>query len=128
MNFNTPAKNSQSCSLFFLLNYQNVIFFFNIREVLERDGTAVDAAIAALFCDSLYQSSNMGPGGGFFMTIYQQSTGKVQVLNARERDNIFVRTVTSYRVQTGLNWFMGSLGKATCNVHFISAQTGRNLM
>ena len=27
----------------------------------------------------------MGPGGGFFMTIYQQSTGKVQVLNARER-------------------------------------------
>ena len=27
----------------------------------------------------------MGPGGGFFMTIYQQSTGKVQIPNARER-------------------------------------------
>ena len=52
---------------------------------MERDGTAVDAAIAALFCDSLHQSSNMGPGGGFFMTIYQQSTGKVEILNARER-------------------------------------------
>ena len=71
------------------------IFFLNIREVLERDGTAVDAAIAALFCDSLYQSSNMGPGGGFFMTIYQQSTGKVQVLNARERDSIYIKIVKS---------------------------------
>ena len=77
------------------LSYIFSIFFLNIREVLERDGTAVDAAIAALFCDSLYQSSNMGPGGGFFMTIYQQSTGKVQVLNARERHSIFVRTVSS---------------------------------
>ena len=34
----------------------------------------------------------MGPGGGFFMTIYQQSTGKVQVLNARERDSIYIKT------------------------------------
>ena len=49
-----------------------------------REGSAVDAAIAALFCDSLHQSSNMGPGGGFFMTIYQKSTGKVDILNARE--------------------------------------------
>ena len=45
----------------------------------------MDSAIAALFCDSLHQSANMGPGGGFFMTIYQKSTGKVQILNARER-------------------------------------------
>ena len=92
------------------------IFFLNIREILERDGTAVDAAIAALFCDSLYQSSNMGPGGGFFMTIYQQSTGKVQVLNARERDSIFVRTINSSLLLSSLlNWFKlvyGFLGKS----------------
>ena len=50
-----------------------------------RNGTAVDAAIAALFCDGLHQASNMGPGGGFFMTIYEAQTGKVTVLNARER-------------------------------------------
>lgn len=55
------------------------------REVLERNGTAVDAAIGALFCNSLLQSSSMGPGGGLFMTIYQKSTGKVEILNARER-------------------------------------------
>merc|ERR1712020_154904 len=57
----------------------------HIREVLARNGSAVDAAIAALFCNGLHQSSNMGPGGGFFMTIYKRDSGTVHVLNARER-------------------------------------------
>ena len=50
-----------------------------------RNGTAVDAAVATLFCDGLLQSASMGPGGGLFMTIYQKSTGTIEILNAREK-------------------------------------------
>ena len=55
------------------------------RQVLERNGSAVDASIASLFCDGLLHCNNMGLGGGFFMTIYQKATGKVEILNAREK-------------------------------------------
>lgn len=53
-------------------------------DVLLRNGTAVDAAIAALFCNSLYQSHSMGPGGGLLMTVYTKATGKIDTLIARE--------------------------------------------
>ena len=55
-----------------------------IRDVLKRNGTAVDAAIAALICNGVYSSQSMGIGGGFLMTIYSKETGKVETLNARE--------------------------------------------
>ena len=56
--------------IFFIISYGFINFFSKfIREVLERDGTAVDAAIAALFCDSLHQSSNMGPGKVIFIKV-----------------------------------------------------------
>ncbi|XP_045516489.1 glutathione hydrolase 1 proenzyme-like isoform X1 [Pieris brassicae] len=55
------------------------------RSILERNGTAVDAAIATLFCEGLGCSQCMGLGGGFLATVYDASTGRVRVLNARER-------------------------------------------
>ena len=56
----------------------------HFSDVLRRNGTAVDAAIAALICNGVYSSQSMGIGGGFLMTIYSKETGKVETLNARE--------------------------------------------
>ena len=47
-------------------------------------GYAVDAALAALFCNGVYTVQSMGLGGGFFMTHYDASSGKVEALDARE--------------------------------------------
>ncbi|CAH2048572.1 unnamed protein product, partial [Iphiclides podalirius] len=55
------------------------------REILERDGSAVDAAIATLFCEGLGCAQCMGLGGGFLATVYDAPTGQVRVINARER-------------------------------------------
>lgn len=47
------------------------ICFKNIyREILLKNGTAVDAALAALFCGGVVNPQSMGLGGGFFMTVY----------------------------------------------------------
>lgn len=51
---------------------------------MERGGNAVDAAIAALFCDGVSMPHSMGLGGGFLLTVYNKSTGEVWSLNSRE--------------------------------------------
>lgn len=52
--------------------------------ILNKGGSAVDAAIAALFCEGVSMPQSMGLGGGFLMTIYVKETGEVKSLNARE--------------------------------------------
>ena len=61
-----------------------MITSFTFSEVMKRNGTAVDAAIATLFCNGVYSSQSMGIGGGFVMTIYSKDSGKIETLNARE--------------------------------------------
>ncbi|XP_012061163.1 PREDICTED: gamma-glutamyltranspeptidase 1-like [Atta cephalotes] len=55
------------------------------KSILERNGSAVDAALAALICNGLVNMQSLGLGGGFLMTIYQRSTRQTFVLNARDR-------------------------------------------
>ncbi|XP_050301524.1 glutathione hydrolase 1 proenzyme-like isoform X2 [Anthonomus grandis grandis] len=54
------------------------------KSILEKGGSAADAAIAALFCEGVSMPQSMGLGGGFLLTIYEKSTGIVKSLNARE--------------------------------------------
>ncbi|XP_045536408.1 glutathione hydrolase 1 proenzyme isoform X3 [Papilio machaon] len=54
------------------------------RQILVSNGSAVDAAIAAMFCNGLYNQQSMGLGGGFFMTVYIKEEGKAYTVIARE--------------------------------------------
>ena len=52
--------------------------------MLKMGGTAVDAVIATLFCNGVFNPHSMGIGGGFLMTLYLKERGEVVTLNARE--------------------------------------------
>ncbi|XP_072378971.1 glutathione hydrolase 1 proenzyme-like isoform X2 [Diabrotica undecimpunctata] len=55
------------------------------RDILKKNGSAVDASIGALICNSVVNMQSAGVGGGFFMTIFKNDEKKVYCLNAREK-------------------------------------------
>ena len=54
------------------------------RIMEQKNGTAVDAAIAALFCNGVVHPMSMGLGAGFVMTVYIRRERKTYALIARE--------------------------------------------
>ena len=42
------------------------------RQILEKNGTTVDAALAAAICNGVMNAHSMGIGGGCTMVIYSQ--------------------------------------------------------
>ncbi|PFX23881.1 Gamma-glutamyltranspeptidase 1 [Stylophora pistillata] len=54
------------------------------RDILKRGGTAVDSAVASLFCIGVYNMHSAGVGGGGFMVVYKKETRSVEVIDFRE--------------------------------------------
>ncbi|XP_058443562.1 scoloptoxin SSD14-like [Malaya genurostris] len=53
-------------------------------EILRKNGSAVDAAIATMVCEEVACPQSTGIGGGFLATIYDRATRTVISLDARE--------------------------------------------
>uniref|UniRef100_A0A182N129 Gamma-glutamyltransferase n=1 Tax=Anopheles dirus TaxID=7168 RepID=A0A182N129_9DIPT len=54
------------------------------RELLRRNGSAVDATIGTMFCAGLTNLQSMGLGGGFVMNVYRRRERRAYTLDARE--------------------------------------------
>ncbi|XP_049278137.1 glutathione hydrolase 1 proenzyme-like isoform X1 [Anopheles funestus] len=54
------------------------------RDLLKRNGSAVDATIGTMFCAGLTNLQSMGLGGGFVMNIYRREERRAYTLDARE--------------------------------------------
>ena len=53
-------------------------------DVLDKGGSAVDAAIASMLCITVVTMHSSGIGGGAFMLVYEKKRRKATFINARE--------------------------------------------
>lgn len=54
------------------------------RDILKKGGSAMDSAIASLFCIGVYNMHSAGIGGGGFIVVYKKSKNSVEVIDFRE--------------------------------------------
>jgi gamma-glutamyltranspeptidase / glutathione hydrolase / leukotriene-C4 hydrolase len=54
------------------------------KSIAKLGGNVADVAVATLICEGITCPQSSGLGGGFLLTIYIKSTGKIETLNARE--------------------------------------------
>lgn len=73
------------------------------KSIVDAGGSVADVAVATIICEGITCPQSSGLGGGFFLTIYIKSTGKIETLNARE---IAPKLATS-------NMFVNSSGDAS---------------
>lgn len=70
-------------------------------EILRKNGSAVDAAIAALFCIGVVNMHSAGIGGGAVMVVYIKENRTAEYFNFREKapgsanESMFVNDTTS---------------------------------
>ena len=91
-------------------------------DAIRGGGNAVDAAIAALFCNGLYSPHLCGIGGSMIMTLYKADTGEAKSLVARSmapwyaNENMF-EGKRLCKVQ-GQGWAQGGMVGGTPIVNF----------
>ena len=72
-------------------------------DILKRNGTAVDAAIASLFCIGVINMHSAGIGGGAVMVVYIKENKTSEYFNFREKapghatQNMFVNKSSESR-------------------------------
>lgn len=54
------------------------------KDILKKDGSAVDAGIAAIFCVGVFHFQSTGIGGGGFMLVYERGKRKFTGFDFRE--------------------------------------------
>ncbi len=54
-------------------------------KILKKGGTAVDSAVATVFCQGATNLHSSGIGGGLFMVVYVKKLGKAWFYNGREK-------------------------------------------
>ena len=64
------------------------------NKILAKDGSAVDAAIAAMFCLGVINMHSSGIGGGGVMLVYNRSAKAASIIDFRETAPLFVSNFT----------------------------------